>query len=123
MASRFMTKGRIVLIPFPFDDLTESKVRPAVCLTEPVGSHRHVILGFISSQVTADISSTDILLDPRSNDFIATGLRVASVLRLHRLVTVTMSLIRRDLGKLSPSWQEEVNKKLMLLFQLRTSSK
>jgi len=49
-----MTKGKVVLIPFPFDDLTATKVRPAVCLTDPIGFHRHVIVAFISSQISPD---------------------------------------------------------------------
>lgn len=32
-----MTKGKVVLVPFPFDDLSSTKVRPAVCLTNPIG--------------------------------------------------------------------------------------
>ena len=121
MANRFMTKGRIVLVPFPFDDLTASKVRPAVCLTDPIGPHRHLVVAFISSQIPADIAPTDIVLDPRRKDFGATGLRVASLLRLHRLVTLTTALIRRDMGKLSQAWQQEVDQKLALLFGLRGS--
>jgi hypothetical protein len=46
-----MMTGKIVLVPFPFDDLSGSKVRPAICLTDPVGQHRHVVLGFITSQI------------------------------------------------------------------------
>ena len=42
-----MTKGKVVLIRFPFDDLSAGKVRPAVCLTNPMGVHRHVVLAFI----------------------------------------------------------------------------
>ncbi len=42
-----MTKGKVVLGPFPFDDLSTAKVRPAVCLTEPIGElgaeHRHAV--------------------------------------------------------------------------------
>jgi len=30
-----MMKGKVVLVPFPFDDLSTSKVRPAVCLIRP----------------------------------------------------------------------------------------
>jgi mRNA interferase MazF len=41
-----MIKGKIVLVPFPFDNLTASKVRPAVCLTNPIGQHHHVIVSF-----------------------------------------------------------------------------
>jgi mRNA interferase MazF len=118
MANRSMTKGRIVLVPFPFDDLTGSKLRPAVCLTDPIGPHRHVVVAFVSSQMSAAVSATDVILDPLRKDFGATGLRLASVLRLHRLVTLTTTLIRRDMGKLLRDWQDEVDQKLALLFQL-----
>ena len=114
-----MTKGKVVLVPFPFDDLTANKVRRAVCLTDPIGSHRHVIVAFISSQIPKTPTGTDVALDPGRNDIAATGLRVAPVLRLHRLVTLTTGLIVRQLGKLSPPWQQEVDKKLALLFGLR----
>lgn len=114
-----MTKGRIVLVPFPFDDMTASKVRPAVCLTDPIGPHRHVVVAFVSSQMPVNIAATDVVLDPQCQDFRATGLRVASVLRLHRLVTLTTALILRDMGKLSQAWQEEVDQKLALLFGLK----
>ena len=35
MGSHTMTKNKVVLILFPFDDLSSTKVRPAVCLTDP----------------------------------------------------------------------------------------
>jgi mRNA interferase MazF len=39
---------KVVLVPFPFDDLSGNKVRPAVCLTDAVGMHHHVVLTFIT---------------------------------------------------------------------------
>lgn len=111
-----MIKGRVVLVPFPFDDLSTSKVRPAVCLTDTIGSHLHVILAFISSRIPNDLLETDLILDSNHAEFNTTGLRVSSTIRLHRLMTVTTSLIRRDLGKLSPKMQNELDKKLRLLF-------
>jgi mRNA interferase MazF len=42
---------RVILVPFPFDDLTGTKVSPAVCLTGAFGVHRHVVLAFITSVV------------------------------------------------------------------------
>ncbi|HVM47492.1 MAG TPA: type II toxin-antitoxin system PemK/MazF family toxin [Candidatus Acidoferrum sp.] len=113
-----MTKGKVVLVPFPFDDMTASKVRPAVCLTEPIGPHRHVVVAFVSSQVPLELAATDVVLEPKRPDFAATGLRVVSVLRLHRLVTLTTALIRRELGTLSQPWQAEVAQKLSALFGL-----
>jgi hypothetical protein len=40
MANLSKMKYKVVLVPFPFDDLSSSKVRPAVCLTDPIGPHR-----------------------------------------------------------------------------------
>ena len=54
-----MTKGKVVLVPFPFDDLSAAKVRPAVCLTDPIGPYRHIILAFLTSQIPADLLATD----------------------------------------------------------------
>ena len=113
-----MTRGKVVLMPFPFDDLSTTKVRPAVCLTDPIGPHRHVILAFISSRIPTDLLETDLLIDARHADFSTTGLRVSSTLRLHRLITVTTALIRRELGELSPRMQGEVGDKLRRLFGL-----
>lgn len=114
-----MIKGKVVLVPFPFDDFSSTKVRPAVCLTNPVGLHRHVVLGFISSQAPVDILESDLLLDATRADFTLTGLRVSSVLRLHRLMTVTSALFQRELGELSPQMLAEVDVRLRKLFGLK----
>lgn len=118
MGNPFVTRGKIVLVPFPFDDLTATKVRPAVCLTDPVGSHRHVVLAFITSKAPDDLAETDIALEVNHPDFTATGLRVSSTLRLHRLMTASTSLIVRELGELSAALQTQVADRLRKLFAL-----
>ena len=50
--------------------------------------------------------------------FATTGLRVSSTLQLHRLMTATTALIKRELGQLSPKMQAEVNNRLRKLFDL-----
>jgi len=113
-----MIKGKVVLVPFPFDDLSAAKMRPAVCLTNPIGPHHHVVLAFITSRIPTDLAETDVVLGSGQADFAATGLRVPSVLRLHRLMTVTASVIQRELGELPPVMQVEVSNKLRKLFEL-----
>lgn len=113
-----MMKGKVVLVPFPFDDLSTTKVRPAVCLTDAVGPHRHVIMAFISSRMPVDQLETDLILNSGDAYFAMTGLLVTSTLRLHRLMTVTTALIKRELGELSPKMQDEVANKLQKLFGL-----
>ena len=113
-----MTKHKVVLVPFPFADLTSSKVRPAVCLTDPIGPHRHVILAFVTSRVPSSPLATDLVIDSSDPHFVSTGLRASSTLQLHRLMTVTTTLIRRELGKLPPRLQSRVNERLRKLFDL-----
>ena len=109
---------KVVLVPFPFDDLSGQKVRPAVCLTEAIGTHRHVVLAFITSVVPATLEPTDILLAPGTPDFARTGLHAPSALRLHRMVTVSAAIIQRQLGVLTPGLQAQVQQRMRTLFGL-----
>jgi mRNA interferase MazF len=113
-----MTKGKIVLVPFPFDDLSSNKVRPAVCLTDPIGSRNHIVIAFISSTISSDILNTDMIIHANQAGFDSTGLRTSSTIRLHRLMTVNKSIIQRELGKLTSKMEEDLNKKLKLVFML-----
>ena len=111
-----MTKHKIVLVPFPFDDLSSVKVRPAVCLTEAIGPHKHVVLAFITSHVPSQPLPTDFIMEDNDPEFIKTGLRVSSTLQLHRMMTVTTGMISRELGKLPKGMQAKVEKRLRVLF-------
>jgi mRNA interferase MazF len=78
-------KGKIVLIQFPFDDLSSSKVRPAYCLTNTIGAYQHIIFALITSRIPHNPLHTDIILTPENSDFIISGLRKSSTIRLdHR---------------------------------------
>lgn len=87
-------KYKIVLVPFPFDDFSETKVRPALCLTEKTGKHHHVVIAFITSKTPLDKTSTDVVLEMSEES----GLKVDSVLKLHRLTTIPAALIKRATG-------------------------
>jgi mRNA interferase MazF len=112
-------KYKVVLVPFPFDDLSSTKVRPAVCLTEPVGQHKHLVLAFITSRVPDEPLLTDLVFSESDKDFPLTGLRVSSTLQLHRMMTVASNIILRELGVLPESAQKDVEGKLKLLFGIK----
>jgi mRNA interferase MazF len=111
-------KYKIVLVPFPFDDLTATKVRPAVCLTDEIKPHNHIVLAFITGQVSASASPTDLVIDKSDADFATTGLKVTSTIRLHRLMTVAKSIILSELGELSLGQRTEIETRLRKLFNL-----
>jgi len=112
-------KHKIVLVPFPFDDLSGSKVRPAACLTHPIGEHGHIIIAFITSKVLNTPLETDLIFQSNDPDFKLTGLRVSSTLQLHRLMTISSKILRRELGELSSSMQMQVEERLRKLFDLQ----
>lgn len=107
-----MTKGKIFLAPFPYDDLLVAKLRPAACLTNPVGVRRHIIIAYITSRIPTNLLETDMVLDNTHPDFLISGLRVASTLRLHQIVTVSTIVIQRELGELSADTLEQIFDKL-----------
>lgn len=113
-----MTKGKVVLVPFPFDDLSSAKVRPAICLCNPIGPHRHVVLAFVTSQVPDRPLDSDLLLPLQTSLATGMGLRVDSALRLHRLITLSSSVIRRELGRVPPDIQAQIDRRLRALFDL-----
>ena len=109
-------KYKIVLVPFPFDDLSANKVRPAVCLTDEIKPYGHVVLAFVTSKVPSNPSDTDFTIDLQDTDFAQTGLKVSSAIRLHRLMTISKTIIKRELGELSKNQQTEVENRLRNLF-------
>lgn len=93
-------QGQVVLIPFPFTDLTTTKQRPAVILSSDIFNRTHpdIILAAITSQIPEQLQSDEHLLT--SMDQKAAGLPKRSVIKLGKIVTIDQRLIRKVLGKL-----------------------
>ncbi len=105
-----MAKGDIVLIAFPFTDLSGSKLRPAAVLSD---NGTDLTVCFITTQVHWQ-ESTDVLLLPN----ILNGLKKQSLIRTSKISTLDRKLAKGLLGKLSPSEIFDLNQKLKILFQL-----
>jgi len=93
-----LKRGDIVLVPFPFTDLTSLKVRPAVILSsKPV--HDDIVIGFISSVMPQSIGEMEFSLRISHPDFSATGLKRDSVFKMNKLLTIHRALVLRRLGQ------------------------
>ena len=110
-------KNSIVLVPFPFDDFSSIKVRPALCLTNEIGIYNHIVIAFISSQISANSLQSDLKII--ANENLETGLHVDSIIKLHKVVTIPKELIKRKLGELSDFNARIVEKKLLKLFEIK----
>lgn len=106
-----MKKGDIVLVPFPFTDLSGQKVRPAVVLHTAHGED--CIVAFISSQQKSP-TVFDILLSPSAQN----GLKVASLLKVNKIATLEKDIVVGKLGTLETASLERVSVLLKKLFTL-----
>ncbi|PZX48431.1 type II toxin-antitoxin system PemK/MazF family toxin [Algoriphagus chordae] len=119
MGTHLSVRGKIVLVPFPFDDFSLRKVRPALCLSDPIGKFEHIVVAFISSKAPEILEESDILIDPQEDYWAGTGLLVASVLRLHKIVSIPLSLIMRELGSFPLIMDKLLAEKIKSIFQLK----
>lgn len=92
-----MKAGKIILIPFPFAELTRIKVRPAVVISETEDRYRDLIVSAISYAVPKKLTIREILI--KSNDI--NNLRVDSIIKVDRIVTVKKQDKIADLGLLT----------------------
>jgi mRNA interferase MazF len=100
--ARFVS-GEVVVVPFPFTDLSSAKVRPALVLASL--SRGDVILCQITSQAAGHPEAVPIL----GSDYeTGSGLHRASFALPHRLVTANEVCVRRAVGVLNPAKLQEI---------------
>lgn len=105
-----MKKGDLILIPFPFTDLTGAKKRPALVLAT---TDSDVTVSFVTSQIKW-FSDQDIVLNPSLKN----GLKVKSLIRLSKIATLNKDLVLGRLGELSPSERNGLDRGLIALFEI-----
>lgn len=104
------TVGSVVLIPFPFSDLSQSKLRPAAVLAD--AGREDWVLCQITSKAYADLQA--VKLD--ASDFSGGSLRLVSYARPGKLFTANSSLIVKRVGELEKeTFQNIINAVVDLL--------
>jgi mRNA interferase MazF len=112
-------RGDVVLVPFPFTDLTGRKVRPAVVVSaDPQAGE--VILAFITSVLTnRSPRGAEVELLTSGPEFQLAGLKVDSLVRVDKLVTLAAGMVSRRLGRLGPVSKTMVTDMLRRALDLR----
>ena len=99
--------GDVVLVRFPFTDLSTAKLRPAVVLA--TRGDDLTIVGIFSG-APEQSRETWIPLSSRDPTFSQTGLKTGSVIKAERIAVIEQSVVVRKLGSLSPFHMAEVKK-------------
>ena len=95
-------KGDIVVVPFPFSDLSGSKRRPALVLTDLSGDD--LVICQITSKPTDDIFAQPLT----SEDFVLGSLFADSCVRPLRFFTVDKHIVSRKIGQITPARMKKV---------------
>jgi mRNA interferase MazF len=105
-----MAKGDIVLVTFPFTDLSGSKLRPAVIIAETI---QDLTLCFITTQIQWQ-EPTDLQILPTQLN----GLKKLSLIRISKIATLDKTMAKGLLGQLTTLEIDSLNIQLKILLKL-----
>jgi mRNA interferase MazF len=88
------SKNIIILVRYPFSDLSNAKVRPAVIVNAPHSSQDILIVPLTSK--TGSLLDGEFVLD----DWVAAGLNVVTAVK-RGIYTINGSLVIKTVGKLA----------------------
>lgn len=103
-------RGEVVVIPFPFSDLTATKRRPALVVADLPGDD--VILCQITSQPVGNAFAVSLA----NNDFATGGLNRPSTIRPERIFTADAHIVLKSVGTLTDAKLKEVLAMLARIF-------
>jgi mRNA interferase MazF len=100
----------IVLVPFPFTDLTTTKQRPALVISKT--AYNQKTEDIITCGITSNLQNSDysVLLD---NENLTTGsIPMKSRIKIDKIFTLKQSLINKKLAKIDATTFEKVKAEL-----------
>lgn len=104
-------KGEVVVVPFPFSDLSQFKRRPAIVITDLTGDD--LILCQITSQSIFDKYAIPLSDD----DFQKGSLKKKSNIRPNRIFTADSHIILYKVGSIRDDKIKEVINKIIQIIQ------
>ena len=94
--------GDVVIVTFPYSDLTGHKLRPALVLA--IAEFDNLILCQITSKPYASKQAISLT----KTDFRVGGLPIKSYIRPDKLFTAEPTIIKKIIGQLKPSSREKI---------------
>lgn len=105
-----MKKGDIVLVPFPFTDLTNTKIRPAIILSS---KQDDITICFVTSLII--LKDEDDIFVEKSD---LNGLKLDSIIKINKIATIDKDLIEGKIGVLENHHIDKINERLIKYFDL-----
>lgn len=107
-----LAQGDLVLVPFPFTDLSSKKTRPALVLSAgPFHGGRDVIV----CAVTSNLHNSDHSVLVEQKDMVDGTLRATSRIKASKVATLDRSIVRRRVGRVDGGVVRQTLKELRAL--------
>lgn len=107
-----ISEGQIVLFEFPQTDQKEGKLRPALVLRKLPEKFNDHLICMISSNIDQQIPELDELISQEDSDFIQSGLKMPSIIRVSRLAVVEGKILVGTLGQINTERLNKIKQKL-----------
>lgn len=107
---RFVS-GDVVVVDFPFSDLSSSKKRPSLIIKKIAGED------YILCEITANSYESSEEVAIKDNDFEQGGLKKPSFVRFTKLFTGDSSIIQYKIGNLRETKLNEILEKICLFLR------
>jgi len=104
--------GQVVLFRFPQTNQTTGKLRPALVIRKVPGPHNDWLICMISSQLSQEVPDFDEIISEKDHDFILSGLKQNSLIRIGRLAVVDQKILLGAIGEIDVARLERIKKRL-----------
>ena len=108
-------QGDIILIPIPFTDLSSSKRRPVLVLSN--NDYNSKTDDIVVAAITSNILLKDYSVNITTDDLIDGNLKVDSCIRADKIYTLSQNIVIKRFGKVNENVMEKVKSKISELIE------
>ncbi len=106
-------QGNIVLAPFPFTDLSTTKQRPILIISN--NQYNNKTQDLVTCGITSNPKDTDFSVLINNNDLINGKIPIASRIKVDKLFTLSQDIIKKKLDMVKIEILEKVKKEFLKL--------
>lgn len=106
-------QGEMVIVPFPFSDLSDVKQRPVLILSK--SADNNISEDIITCGITANIKDLKYSILIENRDLIEGTIPKVSRIKVDKLFTISQTIIKKKLGRINKETFEKVKSEFFKL--------
>lgn len=110
-------QGNIILIPIPFTDLSSSKRRPVLVLSN--NDYNSKTDDIVVAAITSNNLLKDYSINITTDDLIDGNLKVDSCIRVDKIYTLSKNIVIKSFGTVNNNIMEKVKNKISELMEIK----